>query len=300
VDARGTKLLALPVDARIAAVAGAQHGQISAAQLLALGLTRRQIGARSAVGRLHRVYRGVYAVGVPVATAAGSWAAALLAVGGDAALSHRTAGAAHAIAAPGRTIDVTTTRPGAKARTGITVHRTHALDPLDVAHHDGLRVTTPARTLLDLAATCTPRQLDRALNEARVRRIVTDHALEATLRRHPGRPGRPRLAAALAGPFTRSELERRFLALVKAHGLPEPETNRRRHGYELDALWPEHRVVVELDGRAAHATSTGHAADRHRSATLTALGYVVLRFTWWDVTHDDHRVADVLAATLAR
>jgi very-short-patch-repair endonuclease len=230
---------------------------------------------------------------MPLAT----WTAAVLAIGPGATLSHGSAAAVWGLGREREGVEVTTTRAGAKRRPGIRVHRVAWLDAPTSPATTACRSPAPARTLLDLAATDGPAAVDRRLQEARVRRLVDDDALRATLARNERRPGRPALAAASAGPFTRSELERAFLALVAAHGLPAPRANARRRGYEVDALWPEHGVAVELDGRG-HATRAGHARDRRRDAALTAAGFTVLRFTWWDVTQDGHRVAATLAAAL--
>ncbi len=265
---RGRQLQDLAPDARIARVAALQHGQISTVQLRAIGLSEKQIRGRVAAGRLHRVHRGVYSVGVPPTMPLGVWTAAVLAVGPGAVLSHRTAGASWGLCRAPAAVDVTTPRSGARGRAGLALH--HAvLDRADVTRHDGLPVTTPARTLLDLAATDGPADVDRRLQEARVRRLVDDDALRATLARNERRPGRPALAAAVAGPFTRSELERAFLALVAAHDLPAPRANVRLRGLEVDALWPERGLAVELDGRG-HATRAGHERDRRRDAALAA------------------------------
>jgi very-short-patch-repair endonuclease len=299
VAVRQHQLQSIRPDRRIAAVAGAQHGQITAAQLLDLGLTRAQIRTRVEAGRLHPVHRGVYSVGVPPSVPLGRWTAAVLAVGAGAVLSHGSAGAVWALSREPDAVEVTTPRRGARGRPGIVVH--HAVvDPADVTRHQGLPLTTPARTMLDLAAGASAADVDRRLQDARVRRLVDDDSLAATLARNADRAGRPALAAAAAVPFTRSELERAFLALVAAHDLPAPRTNVRVAGFEVDALWPEQRVVVELDGRAAHATRAAHERDRRRDAALRAAGLIVLRFTWWDVTGDPHRVGAVLDSALWR
>jgi very-short-patch-repair endonuclease len=169
---------------------------------------------------------------------------------------------------------------------------------LEVRIVDGLRVTTPARTLLDLAAR---EDVTRALAEAKVLRLVTDAELRLELQRHPNHHGAANLAGLIATTEpTRSELERRFAELLRRSGLPMPRFNVSLGRYEVDSLWERERLVVEIDGWAAHGHRVAFERDRARDAELQADGYVVLRFTWRQVVDEPLLVATRIAQVLAR
>ena len=210
--------------------------------------------------------------------------AAVLACGSEALLSHRSAAALWAFRpAAGPLVDVTTTRSRHGER-GIRVHRVRALDPEDRTRRDGIPVTTVARTLLDLAETVSPTQLQRAFEEADRLGLLDVRALECLGDRCPGRRGLKPLAALLAmhrdpAPMTRSELERRFLDLCRNAGLPPPVVNATVAGMEVDMLWPREKLVVELDGHAYHRTRAAFERDRVRDAVLQQAGHRVLRVT---------------------
>jgi len=271
------------IDAAIAAIAEVQHGVVARAQLTALGLSGREIDFRVALGRLHRVHRGVFAVGHKRLTREGRWMAAILAGGVEAALSHRAAGACLGILPAGDgPIDVTggTQR---RSRDGLRFHHS-ALPADEVTVRDGIRVTSVPRTLLDLAAILPRRRLQRALNEAEVLRLTDPLSLPDLLDRYPRRRGTASIRAVVAGAtlggkVTRSELERRFLFFLSDHGLPAPQTNVVVDGFEVDCVWPAVRLVVELDGYAAHATRRSFEADRARDRALGAAGWRTVRVT---------------------
>lgn len=234
--------------------------------------------------------------------------AAVLASGPGALLSHRDAAALHGLGPPGdhRRWEVTTTARAASTDR-IRVFRTAALDADDITSVARIPATSVARTLVDLTAVVTPRELRKALAEAERRRLdVTgiERAMAATARRN-GR-GHAALSAALeelrtiGAPVTRSELEDRFLALLDAHDLPRPQTNYGIEGMEVDACWPQQRVVVELDGWGPHATRHAFQDDRTRANDLTGAGWTVLRFTWADVTRGADGTAERVQRALAR
>jgi very-short-patch-repair endonuclease len=278
-------------DARAAAIGAAQWGQIRLDQLLAAGLTRRQVRRRVEAGRLHPTHRGVFGLGVPASCDEARWMAAVLAA--DGWLSHAPAAALWSIGrSAGPTAHVTVLRPPPRARRGVVVHRAPDLAPQDRSRHRGIPVTSPARTLLDLATALSPGPLADALTEARVRRLVTDDALRDVLARNAGRPGAGRLRAAVAGPFTRSQLERRLLALLAEHGLPAPRANARVGNDEVDVLLPG--LAIELDGRGGHAARW--APDAAKDARLRERGLRTLRLTWWDVVRDGARTAERIRA----
>jgi very-short-patch-repair endonuclease len=264
-------------------------------QLLGMGLSAREIDNRVRTGRLWRVYNGVYSVGRPPVTPHERAMAAVLACGPGAALSHRSGGALWELrlrwTAP---LDVTTRWD--RRRKGIRIHRS-PLDRRDVTRHYGIPVTTLARTLLDLAEVLDTPSLTRAVNEARLRRKATLTDLEELLDRSPGRATkrlRP-FVERVSGP-TRSEFEDAFLAFVQRHGLPIPETNQIVAGYEVDVLFREQRLVVELDGREFHENA--FEEDRERDATLLSAGFPVLRITWHRLTHQEQSEADRLQRLL--
>ena len=157
-------------------------------------------------------------------------------------------------------------------------------------------MTSPARTLVDLAATASTPNLERALNEARVLRLLRPGELDAPA----GARGARRLRALLddTTTFTRSEAERRLVALVLKAQLPRPRTNTRVGGFEVDAHWPDHRLVVEVDGYATHAGKRAFERDRHRDAILQTAGHRVLRLTWRQLTTEPEATAARLAVLL--
>jgi predicted transcriptional regulator of viral defense system len=250
------------IDAVIARLAARQHGMVTRVQLLNAGLSSADIDYRLRIGRLVRVHNGVYAVGhIPPSPHARAMAA-VLACGPGAVLSHRSAAALWGMGVRWTTdIDVTTRAK--RSRRGIRVHRSRTLTGADVTRHYGIPVTTPARTLLDLAAVLDDTALTRAVNEARLARKGVTTELAALLARSPGR-ATTRLKPILDHDPTRSTLEDAFLKFVKDHGLPTPEVNQVIAGHEVDILWRHQRLVVELDSRTHHDTDAAFETDRDR------------------------------------
>lgn len=285
-----------PPDVLVAELANGQHGVVGLGQLLALGLSRDAIAHRIRVGRLHPVHRGVYAVGRLDLSFEGRLFAALLAVGEGAVVSHLSAAWLWGFSPVDRRkaspVDVTVTRR-VRRRSGIRLHVVRALMEHDRSRCGGLAVTTPARTLLDLADVLPgDRALRRAVHEAQVQRRVNLDQLRGQLRGAIGRRGAPRLAAIVtAGPApTRSELEDVTLELLRGHGFPEPEVNVRLHNLpvpvEVDFLFSELALVVEVDGARYHETEVARQADARKHAMLEAAGLRVIRLTWSQVTKD--------------
>jgi very-short-patch-repair endonuclease len=256
--------------------------------LVGLGWTDRRVDLALERGLLIPRFRNVYSYGHDQITPRGHWFAALLACGMGALLSHRTAAAVWAILDDLRRVfDVTVPRhsqAGAHIR-GIRLHR-RDLPPQDVTTLDGLRITTPARTLLDLAATEPARRVHRAVDQALVTEIYDQTAVDELLHRCRGHRGVARLKAVLDERHpdahrARSELERMALQSLRAAGWPDPEVNVVVAGLEVDLLWRDRGLVVELDGRRFHA-HRGHA-DRERDERLRAAGLEVRRFGWGEV-----------------
>jgi hypothetical protein len=278
---------------------------VSTEQLVGLGIGRSGIHERVRRGWLHPYCRGVYSVGhARVVGRARLWAA-ILACGGPlaAVLSHRTAAALwELIRMPTGRVDVTTLRRNASTKL-IRVHKSRTLGPADITTIDGLPVTTPTRTLIDLADQLPPQRLERALHRAEHQRLLNTAAIHARLASLPGRRSRAlhhALDTLTPGPqITRSELEDRFLALIDQHNLPRPLANHQVEGHEVDFYWPTHNLIVETDGAATHLTPTAFEHDRHRDAQLTAAGYRVIRITWRQLTEQPHEVARLLKRLLA-
>jgi very-short-patch-repair endonuclease len=238
-------------------------------QLQRAGLTRDQVDHLVAAGRLHPLYRGVYAVGHrPVSPRSREMAVALLARG---PVGRQSAGGLWAIMRPWRG-PVHALGTHSWSGEGFVIHRTRNLQPGDVTTNWGIPVTSPARTLLDLSGVLSLDALDAALAEALVRKLVT---LEQVQARATGRLARLVNAAAP----TRSKLERDLRRLLREHGLPQPISNGLVCGYEVDLHWPEHRLVAELDGYAYHAHRRAFEADRERNIVLAAAGHRTVRVT---------------------
>jgi very-short-patch-repair endonuclease len=281
-------------------VAERQGGAISLAQLESAGLDRAAVGRWVQAGRLHHRYRGVYLLGHRAITQRGEWWAAVLAGGEGTVLSHFAAAALWGIRDRPRAVtDVIS--PRRIRQQGIRAHRS-PLHPADVTTHQGLPTTTPERTLIDEADLLTPRQLERDYDHARVHNLLTLNALDQALQRADGRRGaaalRTIIAADRAPAATASELERAFIALIDAAGLPRPASNRVLNGHRVDFHWPHHRLIVETDGHAAHVTRRQRQLDARRDVTAVRHGWRVLRFTYEDVTTDPAYVIEALTELL--
>lgn len=282
-------------------LAARQHGVVARRQLLALGFDGDAIRHRVAMGRLHRVRRGVFAVGRPVDTAAGRWMAAVLACFPSGVLSHQSAAAVWCILEGIGLPHVTVPRRSGHRPPGLIVHR-RELETHELMEKDGIPVTAPFTTLVDVAASSTDRQVEAAITEADKRGVLRAFELPSRLEGFPTRPGLARLRRVVgrhAFRMTDSELERRFLALVRRSGLPEPLTGAYLNGYKTDFHWPELRLVVETDGLAYHRTAAAQAKDRLRDQAHTAAGLTPLRFTHAQVRYEPAHVIDVLQRVIA-
>ena len=280
------------LDAVIAEVAARQWGVVTLRQLEDRGLERGAIEHRLATRRLQRLWRGVYAFGHQELTRQGRLIAAVFACGRGARLSHMTAAVEwEMLLREGGALDVTVpTRSGRRPRPGIRIHSVRRLHPDDVTLKDGIPIATPARTLIDLNAVASDRLIERAFEQAQIRGLLPRGALEAALERANGRKTRM-LKSLIArerrlATITRSELEERFLALVRRGGLPEPEVNVRLAGYEVDFLWRRESRVIEVDGHAFHRTRRATTRDRRKDDDLETAGYRVTRFTADQILHD--------------
>jgi hypothetical protein len=297
-----------PIDRAIAALAAQQQGVVDLRDLGSLGLGPRAVHHRVAAGKLHRLHPGVYAVGHPVISVDGRRLAAVRACGAGAVLSRRSAATAWGILnGDGRRFDVVA--PGRSGgRSGsemVDLRRTRRLDPADVTMLRGVPITTVGRTLLDLAGIVGPRVLQHAVHEAEVERVLDVDAVLATIERNPGRRGVRVLRAALgvsAPDPTNSTFVTAFLGLCVAFGLPRPKLSVHVDGgdrlYEVDALFADEHVIVELDSRRVHSTARNFDSDRRRDSVLAAHGYQTLRYTWHRIRDEPAEIAAELRRVL--
>jgi very-short-patch-repair endonuclease len=287
----------------IVAIASRQGGVISHSQLLDAGLSRHAVTRGLEAGRLHPVHRGVYAVGHRSLAVTGRRWAAVLACGPGAALSHHSAGAAWGVLrSGGARLDVLVRLGGRAPPGGVRLHRSRVLAAGDVTALDGLPITTPARTLLDLAAALTPARLSTAVSRAEQRRLLDFADLHALVDRHPRRAGSPALTAVLesyAARDTRSALEDLIAELCQRHAIERPRDNVILHGHVRDFAWPPRKLVVEGDSYSWHRSPTALDSDRERDVTLALAGWRTLRFTYAQVTRRPGYVADAIRAALA-
>jgi very-short-patch-repair endonuclease len=291
------------MDARIAELAEAQHGVVSRRQLEAVGMGAGAINRRLLMKRLHPLHRGVYAVGHLALTRESRWLAAALAVGPDAALSDRSAGALWKLGAWTHQPQVTTPR-AVRRREGVEVHR-RPLPPDEIRVVCGIPVTCVPRTLLDLAATLDSARLERSVEQAVFQRLDDELSIADMLERYPSRPGRGRLGkilerADLGLRVTRSELEKRFLEVIRRARLPLPANNLFIQSFEVDCVWWDQRLIVELDSRRAHETTFAFERDRARDRALQTAGWTVVRITWRQLHEDPRAVVRDLRLLLQR
>ena len=272
-----------PGDREIAKLAERQHGVVALWQLIALGFEPDAVEARVRRGRLHRLHRGVFAVGHRRLDWRGVLIAAVLAYGPEAVLSHRSAARLWGIRPDNRPrVDVTVPARGLRSRKGIQVHCVRELDARDIGRIDG--------------------HVIKALTEAERQQIIDLRALRALMERSPGRRGqrplREILADAVIEPETREEFEHRFLQFCHEASLPRPKVNTDVEGYEVDALWRHAKLVVELDSWEFHQHRKAFEDDRERDAVLLLTGYRVVRVTWRQLTRDPRKLEDRLKALL--
>ncbi len=277
----------------LAELARRQHGVVSLAQLVDLGFTIGAINSLAQRSRLHRVHRGVYALGPAALTANGNRMAAVLACGPGSVLAGRSAGAQIGlIVNSSPRIDVITARQ--VRRSGIRSRRIGGLLDRDRAEFDGIPCTSVARTLLDISARGLHGEIRKALERAEELRLFDLAALDDVLARNAGRRGARRLRTAVEAlrdesPF-RSEFERRLMPIFRAAGLRDPLINHLIHlpggSIEVDFHWPALRLVVEVDGYRFHGNRHGFRNDRRRDRRLAAAGILCLRYVWEDLLDD--------------
>jgi hypothetical protein len=287
------------MDQAMGDLAGRQHGVVSRRQLMALGFSRHGIDGRVERGLLRIIYPGVYALGHRAVPVEARWTAAVLACGDGAVLSHRSAGQLWGLLSRSPHLPEVTRPRSNRPRRGLIVHRA-SLPRDEVVEVDGIPVTSPFRTIFDLASMLpTFRRLERAMNEAEVRQLRDRVSLPQLLERYPRRRGarwvRELLTVREPGGITRNDFEERFVAFLDEHGLPRPRLNAtlalRGQFFEPDCMWQRERLIVELDGRATHGTHEAVADDRQRDRILLAEGWRWARVTWRQLRDEPAAIA---------
>lgn len=294
-----------PPEKGLAKVLRRQHGVVSRGHLRALGLRDDAIDARVRKGSLLRVDRGVYAAGHDRLTQLGRWMAAVLGSGEGAVLSHRSAGALwglfpRAMPFTDVTVPRSTNRRGRRA---VVVHLAVRLPPSDLTRKDGIPVTKPSRTLVDLADVLNRRALERAVDEAERLRLYHRPTLLSVIERSPGRAGAAILAAVLrehevGTTATENDFEELLLSLCDTNGIPRPEAQVQLGPYRADFCWRAPRVIVETDGFGSHSTRHAFESDRERDVELKVSDWTVLRFTWRQLSRRPDWVALKLTEAL--
>lgn len=298
-----------PLDRSVAGLALRQHGVVSGWQLAELGLSANAARKRVASGRLHRLHRGVFAVGHALLTQRGRFMAAVLACGPEAWASHYCSGVLLELGlGVRRLIDVTTRGAHGRTLRGIRAHRSATLTEDDVHVIDGIPCTTLARTLLDIAEDGTRREVERALDRAELACILDMRAIDDVLSRANGRRGAKLLCAVLeehrvSSTLTRNSLEEAFLAIARAALLPPDTVNEwiafpDGGGAEADFVYRAKRLIVETDGRDPHTVRRAFTSDRIRDQRLMLLGWRVVRFPWQQVMLEPAEVAATLRRLL--
>jgi very-short-patch-repair endonuclease len=270
-------------------------------QLLQLGMGRDAVQYWARSGRLHRIHRGVYAVGHRALSTEGRDMAAVLAAGPGALLSHWSAAARwELLRRSGPVCVLTRSRCSVP---GVDVHVASALHADDCTRRDGIPITSVPRTLLDIAGVADERVLKRAVNQADRKGWLNRRAVHELLDRNPRRRGTKALRAVIAAVDpttrrTRSDLEAAFFALCRRYGIEKPISNAKVAGYEVDMHWPGTNLIVEIDSYEYHRTPAEFHNDRRRDADLATKGYVVIRISDHWLASDPKGVAETLRYVL--
>ena len=234
--------------------------------------------------------------------------AAVLAGCEGAVLSHRDACAAYGLLQSNRGRIEVTVPGGARARSGIQFHRA-CLPADELTTLRGIPITSVPRSIFDLAAVEPRRQVERAMHEAEVRRLWDPLSLHDLVERHPSSRGVATLKAILADlmrglTVSKQEIQDLLFALLEAAGLPLPLTQRfitvRNITYEVDCVWPDAKLMAELDGHAVHGTRRNYEGDRTRDRRLAVAGWLVIRITWRQLTDEPAEVVADIRGLLAR
>lgn len=287
------------------AVAAGQKGVVSRGQLLSAGIPRGVITRLIRAGSLHPLHRGVYAVGHTALPQFGTEQAALLACGEGAVLCGRSALYLWGVLEAGPPeVEVLVAGRHCRKRRGIRLHLVDTLPSKDVRTRHGLPLTFPARALMEYAADATPDELGDAVNDARWKKLIREGELEACVGRAGKHRGAPQMRAFLraeGGPaITRSRAERYFRKLLQDAQLPQPLVNAQVAGCRPDFLWPDEKVVLEVDGWDSHRHRHAFENDRRRDRIFSDAGYHVIRVTWRHFTEETLALIAHIARMLDR
>jgi Protein of unknown function (DUF559) len=300
------------LDQALAELSRAQHGVFGLDEVRSRGLTTSGVHGRVAAGRLHRIHHAVYSL-VPkeLLKRDGLYMAAVLACGPRAVISHGSAAALLELRDWGHTkVEVSVPRRSSRRHDGIKVHRSTTLADQDVTLVNDIPCTTVARTLLDLAEVVTPRQLERAFDQAEIVQVLDVKAINDQLARSPTRPGAKAVRNVLethyiGGTPTWSENEEALLAITRSLGIPDPDTNAfvvvddGRPAIRADFVWRDRRVIVEADSIKWHNTRQRFEQDRVRDQRLIAAGWTVVRTTWAQMAQRPDELRPLLIKLLA-
>jgi very-short-patch-repair endonuclease len=288
-----------------ARLGASQEGAVSRRQLLSAGISRHAIDHAIKTGYLHRVHRGVYIVGHLALAPFATESAALLSCGQGAVVSHHSAAYLWGLVTDRPSgVDITAVARNCGSKAGIRVHRVADIDKRELRSRHGLPITSPARTLIDLAAEASLQEMEDGVAEARVKRLIRSGELEAAVERAGRRRGAARMREFLraeGGPaITRSRAERHFRALLRQARLPAPGLNVRLAGREVDFLWRREQVALELDSWQFHGHRRAFERDRRKDMALADAGYQVIRVTWRQFTEEPLALVAHLARALDR
>lgn len=292
---------------RFLELARVQHGVFGLHQV---GLTARAVQKRTQTGRLHRIHRGVYSL-VPreLLKREGLYMAAVLACGEGAVLSHRSAARLHGLGNYGNhRIDVTVPKRSQRSHSGVAVHTSTTLSTADTTTVNNIPTTTIPRTLLDIAGLITPRQLERAFDQADAMQALDLNEIRDQLTRNPNRPAAKAVKHLLKTHYigstpTENDFEDAFLQLTRSLKLPDPmpqfyiDPGDGEPLIRADFAWPERKIVVETDGKT-HGTRQAFESDRRRDQRLTAAGWTVIRTTWRQLTQRPRELSETLLKLL--
>jgi predicted transcriptional regulator of viral defense system len=292
-------------------LARVQHGVLSLDQLQALGLSTRAVSHRVAAGRLHRIHRGVYSL-VPreLLKREGLYMAAVLACGEGAVLSHRSAARLHGLGNYGNhRIEVTVPKRSTRTHSGVAVHTSTTLTQADVTVVNSIPTTTIPRALFDIGEAVTPRQLERAFDQADAMQALDLNEIQDQIARNPTRPAARAVRHLLQTHYigstpTENDFEDAFLALTRSLNLPDPtpqfyiDPGDGEPPIRADFAWPALKIAVETDGRRTHGTRQAFESDRRRDQRLTAAGWTVIRTTWRQLMQRPHELKPVLLKLL--
>jgi very-short-patch-repair endonuclease len=292
-------------DPAVSWVAGRQLALITTVQLEIAGVGRGAIASRRARRTLHQVFRGVFLVGHDVPPPGALELAAVLAVAPPAFVSHRSAAALWGLLKhPPGEVEVTVPERNCRSRPGLVVHKARVLHPRDRATKSGVPVTSPARTVVDYAVTARDDALEWAIAEACGTRLTDESQILAATERVPSHAGVGRVRAILRQPGgpkrTRSKGERALLKLIRGAKLPIPKVNQLVAGYTADFLWPDERLIVELDSYPFHSPRAAFERDHRRDIVHKDAGYEVLRFTGRQLDDEPLLVLAVIVRALDR